>query len=115
MMTPATPRTGSIGHSARSRFRRLAQVTTAIVLGSWATAAVSAEADVSGPQIVGYVNAQRAAQGIPANIANDAALTTGCANHNAYGRMNNVLVHEEDPALAGYTASGNAAAQRSVL
>jgi len=85
----------------------------ALALGS--VGAAGARADVTGPEIVGWVNAQRAAQGIPAAILHDAALSDGCAKHNAYGRLNNVLLHDEDPALPGYTAQGDAAAGTSVL
>ena len=85
----------------------------ALALGS--VGAAGARADVTGPVIVGYVNAQRAAQGIPAGILHDAALSDGCAKHNAYGRLNNVLLHDENPALPGYTPQGDVAAGTSVL
>jgi hypothetical protein len=86
-----------------------------IALASLGGVAASATADVSGPDIVGFINAQRAAQGIPAGIVEDPALSDGCAKHNAYGAMNQVLTHTEDPAAPGYTAEGAQAAQTSVI
>lgn|GEM_PF-3264415 len=74
-----------------------------------------ASADVGGPAIVSFLNAQRAANGIPAGIAEDPSLSSGCAAHDDYGRVNDVLVHDEDPAKPGYSAAGRTAAQTSVL
>lgn len=74
-----------------------------------------AAADVSGPEIVGFLNAQRAAHGIPAQIVEDPALSDGCAKHNAYNARNDTLTHEEDPAAPGYTAEGAQAGRTSVL
>jgi hypothetical protein len=74
-----------------------------------------AAADVTGPQIVSYLNAQRAAHGIPAGIVEDPALSDGCAKHDRYGAANGVLTHQEDPARPGYTAEGNDAAAKAVL
>ena len=74
-----------------------------------------AAADVSGPEIVGFVNAQRAAHGIPAGIVEDPALSGGCAKHNAYGARNSTLTHEQDPGAPGYTPEGAEAARTSVL
>lgn len=78
-------------------------------------AGAPARADVSGPEIVGYLNAQRSAQGVPAGIVEDAALSDGCAKHNAYDRINGVLSHGEDPSRQGYTPEGDQAGQKSVL
>jgi hypothetical protein len=75
----------------------------------------AASADVDGPSIVGFVNAQRAANGIPAGIVEDPTLSSGCLAHDNYGRLNNVLIHDEDPAKPGYTPAGRTAAQTSVL
>jgi hypothetical protein len=90
------------------------------VVSALATVAVlavptTAGADVGGPDIVSFVNAQRAANGIPAGITADPVLSIGCAKHNAYGRINNVLIHDEDPAKPGYSPEGKQAAQSSVL
>ncbi|HEX8104990.1 MAG TPA: hypothetical protein VF533_20380 [Solirubrobacteraceae bacterium] len=78
-------------------------------------AAAPAHAGVTGPEIVGHLNAQRAAHGLPAGIAEDAALSDGCTKHNAYGRLNDVLTHGEDPSKPGYTPEGDQAGKTSVL
>jgi hypothetical protein len=77
--------------------------------------AAPARADVSGPDIVGFLNAQRAANGIPAGILEDPTLSDGCAKHDNYGAVNHVVEHSEDHAKPGYTAAGEQAAQTSVL
>lgn len=77
--------------------------------------ATPARADVSGTQIVTFLNAQRAAHGFPADLVEDRALSDACARHNAYGVRNGVLSHDEDPARPGYSASGAAAARNAVL
>lgn len=119
MRTPAQqPRSGDRKRPERARgLHRAARTSSLIVLlfALGSLGAQSARADVGGPQIVGFLNAQRAAQGVPAGIVHDAALSAGCANHNNYGRVNGVLVHSEDPALQGYTAAGDQAARTSVL
>ena len=74
-----------------------------------------ARADVSGPDIVSFLNAQRAANGIPAGIAEDPTLSGGCFAHNNYGAANGVLTHYEDPSLPGYSPQGDQAARTSVL
>src|ERR1700710_1599501 len=91
--------------------RRLA--VALLLLGALAPA--RAGADVGGPDIVAFVNAQRAAQGIPAGIVEDPALSAACAAHNAYGALNGAPTHGEDPSLPGYTAAGDMAGQNSVL
>lgn len=71
--------------------------------------------DVSGSQIVGFLNAQRAAHGFPADLVEDPSLSDGCARHNHYSALNRSLDHREDPLRPGYTAAGDAAALSSVL
>jgi len=80
-----------------------------------ALAVAPARADVSGPEIVGFLNAQRAAHGIPAGIAEDPVLSDGCAKHNRYGAVNGILEHGEDPSLPAYTPEGDQAGRTSVL
>lgn len=91
--------------------RRLLLLVVALGL----VVAPTASADVSGPEIVSFLNTQRAAQGIPAGIAEDPARSDGCARHNAYGAQNDVLTHGEDPGRPGYTPEGDQAAQQAVL
>ena len=97
---------------------RRAWLTQKLALATIALAAVAAgpaSADVSGPDIVSFLNQQRAAHGVPAGIVEDAALSDGCAKHNNYGRINDVLQHFEDPDREGYTPEGDQAAKTSVL
>src|SRR3954447_26138064 len=89
---------------------RLAAVVLATLL-----LAAPAAADVSGPEIVGYVNAVRDANGIPAGIVEDASNSDACAKHNNYGHLNNVLTHFEAPSKPGYTSEGAQVAGVSVL
>ncbi|WP_445152009.1 Ig-like domain-containing protein [Baekduia sp. Peel2402] len=77
--------------------------------------AAPARADVSGPDIVSFLNAQRTANGIPAGIVEDPTLSDGCVKHNNYGALNHVLIHDEDSTKPGYTAAGKQAAETSVL
>lgn len=106
---------------ARVLWRKLVRVLRGvlpvglIVLLLGAIGVLPARADVGGAAIVGYLNAQRAAQGVPAGIVHDPSLSAACANHNAYGAINHVLAHSEDPSQPGYTAAGNYAAGNSVL
>ena len=76
----------------------------------------TAWADVDGPVIVGFVNAQRAAHGIPAGITHRQADTVACRKHNAYTTANGgALVHDEEPGKPGYSDEGRDAAKTSVL
>ena len=72
-------------------------------------------ADVTGPEIIGFMNAKRAAHGIPAGITENPDWSRGCHLHNHYGAVNGELEHAEDPAKPGYTAEGDAAGRSSVL
>ncbi|MCW3013308.1 MAG: hypothetical protein JWO02_400 [Solirubrobacterales bacterium] len=86
-----------------------------LLLGAISVAPSPAVADVTGPQIVSFLNAQRAAHGIPDGIFEDPALSEACAKHDRYGATNGQLVHDEDPAKPGYTAEGDDAAGKAVL
>lgn len=77
--------------------------------------AAPARADVSGPDIVGFLNAQRAAQGIPAGIVEDPALSSACFKHDQYGAATGTLTHDEDDANPNRTPEGDAAAHQSVI
>ena len=62
---------------------------------------------VSDAEAVAMLNAQRARNGIPANLTVSPALSDGCAKHNAYIALNGgFLAHSEEPARPGYTAEG---------
>jgi hypothetical protein len=57
-------------------------------------------------EAVQFLNQQRAANQIPANIAVDDHRTQGCANHNHYMALNGGLQHGEEQGKPGYTAEG---------
>jgi len=98
-----------------ARRRALAALSCALSAAAVLCAAAAAGADVSGPAIVGFLNAQRAAHNLPAGIVEDPELSQGCARHNVYGQLNGLLTHHEDPARPGYTPEGAQAGRTSVL
>lgn len=71
---------------------------------------------VSAAQAVANLNAQRAANGIPAGISENPSWSAACALHNKYEQLNGgVLTHGENPDNPGYTDEGNWAGGNSVL
>jgi hypothetical protein len=67
-------------------------------------------------QAIANLNAQRAANGIPAGITENPSSSAGCAAHDNYERMNGgALTHSETPGNPGYTTAGDQAAGDSVL
>jgi hypothetical protein len=84
----------------RLRPALLAALALALVGAAPAAAATSAT------EAVQFLNQQRAANDIPANITVDDYLNKGCKNHNAYMEQNG-LQHGEDPGKPGYTAEGS--------
>ncbi len=79
-----------------------------LLLAAPATAATGAE-------IVSYVNAQRAANGIPVGITERPDWSQSCADHNRYMGQNGGVTHDEDASAPGYTKNGAWAGQNSVL
>ena len=73
-------------------------VAAALVAAAPAAATTASEA-------VAFLNQQRSANQIPANIALDDYRTTGCHNHNRYMEQNG-LGHGEEPGKPGYTPEG---------
>jgi hypothetical protein len=69
----------------------------------------------SAAQVIAIINAQRAANGIPAPIAENPAWSSGCSLHLGYMERNNVFTHGENPDNPGYTAAGAWAGTNSVL
>jgi hypothetical protein len=99
---------------AATDMRVSAVIGSAAVLLSAATAALAARtADRVG--IVAALNAERAANGIPADVRENAEWSASCADHVAYMTAARRLTHAEDPASPSYTASGSWAGENSVL
>ena len=87
----------------------------AAVLAAAALAPMSASAATSA-QAIANLNAQRAANGIPAQITENPSASAGCAAHDNYERMNGgMLSHSETAGNPGYTTAGDQAAGDSVL
>ncbi len=61
------------------------------------------------------LNAQRAANGLPADIIENPAWSDGCAKHMAYLQANGKFQHHEDAGDPGYSVEGDAAGNSSVL
>src|SRR5581483_3275400 len=64
---------------------------------------------------LGYLNAERAANGLPAQIMLNARWSTECAAHTAYSRLHHVLEHHETPGTRGYSPGGDWAAGSAIL
>jgi hypothetical protein len=65
--------------------------------------------------IVAQLNAERAANGIPAWVRENPAWSSKCADHVDYMSATGELTHSEDPSSSRYTAAGNWAGENSVL
>ena len=90
-------------------------VTALVLTGTaWATIAPAATA-ATARQTIAKLNAQRTANGIPAGLTEDPALSAACAKHDHYMALNNMLTHVEDPNNPGYTAEGASAGANAVL
>jgi hypothetical protein len=105
----------------RPTARRLPLLIAFLALGVlmtfvlWLSVAAPAHAAASA-QAIANLNAQRAANGIPAGITENPSWSAACAAHNNYQRPNGgALTHSEDPAKPGYTPEGAMAASKSVL
>jgi hypothetical protein len=57
--------------------------------------------------MLGYYNADRAANGLPSVNVINPAMQQGCLNHDNYMALNHEMVHGEQPGKPGYTPQGN--------
>jgi hypothetical protein len=64
---------------------------------------------------LGYLNAERGADGLPSGIVQNTRWSTECAAHDDYLDKNHLLQHTEDPSQAGYSAGGAWAGLSAVL
>jgi hypothetical protein len=67
------------------------------------------------PQLLSWLNAERARWGLPGNIAGVPLWSRGCAAHDIYGARNGSLTHPESELALGYSPGGNWAGEHSVL
>jgi hypothetical protein len=85
--------------------------TSAALLAVAVPSAIAATAQ----QTIDQLNAQRAANGIPAGISENATWSQDCAAHDNYMALNGTLTHTEASGSPGYSAAGAFAGQSSVL
>jgi hypothetical protein len=78
------------------------------------TLAMSARA-AGTPQILKLLNAERAANGIPAGLVENPVWSVACRLHNAYEARYGALSHEETEGKPGFSSAGNLIARTSVL
>jgi hypothetical protein len=88
----------------------------AIVLIAVAVASPATARAATAAEQIAALNAQRAANGIPAGIVEQPDWTRACRDHMAYIAANGgTLTHDEQPGNPGYSADGAWAGPRSVL
>jgi Cysteine-rich secretory protein family len=85
----------------------------AVVLSAAAAAPAPRAADGAG--IVAALNAERAANGLPADVVENVDWSASCADHVAYMAAARRLTHVESPGNPHYTAGGSWAGRNSVL
>jgi hypothetical protein len=110
LMDPVTERLMAPGNTD---LRAGAAVGLAVLL---LTLAAPAHADVPAQTALSYLNAQRAAIGLPAGIVEEPTWSQDCALHNTYEMQNGgQLTHQEDSSAPGYTEGGAWAGAHSIL
>jgi hypothetical protein len=91
-------------------------IGTLLATGLVCLAAAPAAGAVSAATAIANLHAQRRANGIPADVVNNSALSAGCAAHNNYMHSNgDALGQDEVPGRTGYTMAGDDAGNRAVL
>ncbi len=76
---------------------------------------LAAPAAAARPPVLEALNAQRAANGLPAGLTENPQWSANCDLHERYMALNSYFGHDEDPAKPGYTAGGAEAGRSSVL
>ncbi len=92
----------------------------ALLAGALATAAALttpalASAALTGPQQIAFLNAQRAANGLPADVVENPLWSADCATHMNYLAATGKFQHHEDKADPQYTDAGDLAGTTAVL
>jgi hypothetical protein len=98
--------------------KRLSRIVTGGLTGLFLAAlpGLTPAKAVPAAQAIASLNAQRAANGIPAGITENPDWSAACAAHNQYEQLNGgTLEHYETPGNPGYSDAGNWAAAHSVL
>jgi hypothetical protein len=87
-----------------------------VVIAGLIAAAVTASAGADAhPGILAALDAERAANGIPAWVRENTGWSTKCAEHVRYMADTGSLTHDEDPSSPAYTKDGSWAGDNSVL
>jgi hypothetical protein len=92
--------------------RTAALILLAALLGAAMTTSAGAD---SHPELISVLNAERAANGIPATVGENTTWSANCAEHVRYMAATGTLTHDEDPSNPAYTPQGSWAGQNSVL
>ena len=100
---------------ATTTSRRLVLLALCVCAVALAFAHPPAAGAASTAQIVKLLNAQRAANGIPAGVTENPVWNVACQLHNAYEHRYNELSHSETEGKPGYSSAGNLIAETSVL
>lgn len=66
-------------------------------------------------QELAWLNAQRSQWGLPAGLISVPVWSQACAAHDAYGAINHVLEHPEDPGKPGHSVGGQWAGEHAIL
>ena len=86
-----------------------------VAAAALALAAASAAGTAGHRAILAALNAERAANGIPATVRENAGWSAKCADHVAYMATTGTFSHSENPASPKYASSGSWAGEHSVL
>ncbi len=100
---------------ATTTSRRLVLLALCVCAVALAFAHPPAAGAASTAQIVKLLNAQRAANGIPAGVTENPVWNVACQLHNAYEHRYNELSHSETEGKPGFSSAGNLIAETSVL
>ncbi|HEY7836200.1 MAG TPA: hypothetical protein VIB59_01965 [Solirubrobacteraceae bacterium] len=113
-MTAPTPPHGA-GHAGRRAAIAVSLAALVLCAGMLALARPGVARAASAKQIVATLNAERAANRIPAGIVENPVWSVACQLHNAYQHRYGALSHSETEGKPGYSSAGNLIAQTSVL
>src|SRR4051794_20618605 len=77
--------------------------------------AAVASQPLSPRSIIKRLNAERAKQGLPSTVQENATWSARCAAHNRWMSLNDIAQHDEPPGTEGYSEAGDWAGSNSVL
>jgi hypothetical protein len=94
-------------------------LATVLIVGGALSAFPSTALGVTGQQAIAFLNAQRAANGLPGGIVENPEWSEGCRLHVNYIALNGGIdlsnPHDEEPGKPGFTSLGQEAARSAVL